>query len=262
MSSVNIIVGITVLMGMLIFYAFASQSIQRRNEQKKRLLAALKSRSRTFKFMLSGFPKGFLSRDLTQLVQHSLAEVSEQLDKLEPETPAHKQDFQIASAALAENRKQKGPHTPVKLESPQQIKEVKACLEELNKFVVNLEEKKTISHTQGSSYRSQIAQYVVQITIDGYEIQAAKAAAANKIKLAIHYLELAITTMQKNGKSGIYQQRIEHAKSQLSELKEKLKDIDPSAQAAEDQDSKTGAQNEWDKMSSGDDLWKKKNVYD
>ena len=261
MSSVNIIVAIALLMGLLVCYAFFTQSIQRRNEHKKRLLAALKSRSRTFKYMLSGFPKGFLSKDLTLLVQQSLAEVSEQLGKLEPENPAHRQDFQLASAALAESRKQKGPHQPVKLESTQQIKEVKACLEELNKFVVNLVEKNTVSQTLASSYRSQIAQYLMQITVDSHDIQASKAAAANKVKLAIHHYEIALNTLKKNGK-GLYQQRMELISKELDSLREILENADPHANSSRDNEAAESNAQEWDKMTSGDDLWKKKNVYD
>ena len=244
-------------------YAFITQTIQRKNEQKKRLLAGLKGRSRTFKFMLSGFPNGFLSKELTVLVQRSLAEVSEQLAKLDPDDPKHLQDFQIATAALAEKHKESGTHTPPQLETHQQIKEVKACMEELNKFIVRLQDKNTISSTQAKNYKLQIAQLMLQITVDGYELHGEKAISVGKTKLSIHYFEIALNLLIKDGRTGHFQKRVDSLRSKLKEQRARLAEEDPNAILSEDERNEQNEVKEaWDKISDGEDLWKKKNVYD
>ena len=263
MSSIVIIVGIVVLLGALVCYAFFSQAVQQKQEQRKRLLAMLKGRMRTFKFMLNGFPKGFLSKDLTLLVNRSLAEVAEQLAKLEPNEPTHMQDFQLASSQLTDMRKQPGPHVPPKLETHQQIKEVRACLEELNKFIVRLEEKNAFAANQANAYRSQIRSLVTQVSVDGYEIHGKKAVTVNKIKLAEHYYNLALNLLIREANSSTYQERIQGLKKVLEEIRAQLAEADPSANLSQDELShQEGVQAEWDKMNSGEDLWKKKNVYD
>ena len=263
MSSVTIIVGIAIFMVVLVCYAFVSQGVQQRKEQKRRLLSMLKSRSRTFKYMLSGFPPGFLSRELTMLVQRSLAEVSEQLAKLEPEEPAHMQDFQLASNALSSSSKQQGkPQAPTKLESHQKIKEVKACLDELHKFIARLEEQSTVSPTQATAHRTQIRNLVTGITIDGYELHANKAVQQEKLKLAIHYFELALKLLAREGK-GLEgaQKRLETLRAKLAEVREAAKEAHPELSQSEINEQ-ADIEAQWDKMSSGEDLWKKKNVYD
>ena len=250
-------------MVVLVCYAFVSQGIQQRKEQKRRLLSLLKSRSRTFKYMLNGFPPSFLSRDLTVLVQRSLAEVSEQLAKLEPGEPTHMQEFQLASNALSSSTKQQGkPQAPPKLESHQKIKEVKACLEELHKFIARLEEQSTVSPTQGAAYRAQIKQLVTSITIDGYELHATKAVQQDKLKLAIHYYELALKILARDGKSleGA-QTRLDTIRAKHAEVRNAAKDVHPELSQSEINEQ-ADIEAEWDKMSSGEDLWKKKNVYD
>ena len=263
MSSISIIVGIVVLLGALVCYAFITQTVQRKQEQRKRLLAALKARSRTFKFMLSGFPPGFLSRELTTLVRRSLAEVSEQLVKLEPDEPKHLQDLQLMSAELSDTKKQPVSHQPPQLETHQQIKEVKACLEELHKYIVKLEEKNTLSKNQAIAYRAQIKQLVLQISIDGYELHGKKAIHSDKLKLAVHYYELAFNLLVREGKTGPFEKRIASLKRTLVELRAKLQDQDPNAKLSNDEiNEQAEVQAAWDKMQTGDDLWKKKNVYD
>ena len=72
MSSVAVIVLIIVVLASLVCYAFISQTMAHKREQQERLIGALSLKARNFKFMLSGFPQGFLPPELTLLVQKSL----------------------------------------------------------------------------------------------------------------------------------------------------------------------------------------------
>lgn len=260
MSTVTVIVAIVCLLGVLVSYAFVQQTVKNKKEHRARMLAALKSRSRTFKFMLKGFPKGFLSKELVTLVQKSLIDVYEQLSKLEPEMPQHLQNFQQLSSELTENQRQAKPSEPPTLDNPQQIKEVKVCLEELHKFVYKLEEKQKISHNQGQYFRDQIKQMVTQVSVDSYCMNGNRAKQSGKTKLALHYFETALSLIAKSGKSGRFKNKTVHLQEISAELKEKLQEEQGVTEltSAEQQ----GTEDAWAKFSDDDDIWKKKNVYD
>lgn len=263
MSSINIIATLIGLLGILVCYAFFSQTVQNKREQRKRILAGLKSRSRTFKFMLNGFPKGFLTKELTMLVQRSLVEVSENLARLEPRELTHKQDLEMATAALANTQRQapqSGNNT--KLETHQQIKEVKMCLEELHRFVHRLEDKGTTSKSQGEQFRNQIKQLVLQVTVDSYILQANTAHTNNKIKLALHYCTLAVNLMIRDGRGGKFDAKLAATRKHMRKLEASLH-----AEQEETVSKRTPMQEEnseeWDKFNEEQQEWgKKKNIYD
>lgn len=263
MSSVEIIVTIIILLAALVCYAFVAQTLKQKQEQRARLLAALTARARNFKFMLNGFPPGFLPRDLTLLVQRGLVEVCENLSRIEPREPTHLQDLQAISALMAETQRHAKPNQQVSLENPQQIKEVKMCLEELYRFIHSLESKGTLSRNQAENYRHQIQQLVLQITVDHYVIQGSSAETSAKTKLAVHYYDLATRLLIREGKPGQYDDRIADLKGRLKALNEGLQgkeEADPlSEQELAEQEEIANA---WNKFGNENDIWKKKHAYD
>ena len=52
----------------------------------------MKTRARNFQQLLTGFPDGFLSRDLRLLVCQCLNDAFDQLVRLEPRNPQHRQE--------------------------------------------------------------------------------------------------------------------------------------------------------------------------
>ncbi|VUD68965.1 hypothetical protein TDB9533_04328 [Thalassocella blandensis] len=263
MSTASIIIAIVCLLGALVLYAFAMQTIQQKREQRKRLLIALKTRCRTFKFMLNGFPPQFLTKELTLLVQRSMADVCEQLAKLEPSDPTHMQDLQLVSAQMAENQRQTGPSKDVSLETQQQIKDVKIGLEELFHFVDTLEKKQTLPRSHIELYRSQIKHLVLSITVDSYCLHGKQALQSDKTKLAIHYYELALKLLLRENKPSVYETRMQTIREIIEEIRKRLEEEDPqsnltSQEIAEQEE----VQDAWDKFNQKDTLWKKKNIYD
>ncbi|MFL0799952.1 MAG: hypothetical protein K6L80_05865 [Agarilytica sp.] len=264
MSTASIIVIIVILLGVLVSYAFVQQTVQAKREQRIRLTSALKSRSRSFKFMLNGFPQGFLTKELKILVQRSLADVCEQLSKLDPGDPSHLQDLQIVNSQMAETQRQAPVSAPPTLDNPQQIKDVRACLEELHKYIYKLEAKQTIPRNQAQVFRNQIKALSLQVSVDGHVLNGNQARQAGKTKLAIHYFDLAQNLIVRESKSDVMKKRLDQIKAIVAQLKERLTDEEQSAPiSAEDQDQAEEVQGEWDKFSSDqEDIWKKKNVYD
>lgn len=260
MSSVTVISTIVALIVGLVCYAFAAQTIQQKREQRKRLLAALKRQSRSFKFTLNGCPAGFLTNELTIILLRSLIDVSEQLTKLEPSEASHGQDLQLYTQKVAEVQRSPPQVQRAAFENLQQIKEVRMSLEELHRFVFNLEGQGRVPRNSADAYRAQIKQLVLQITVDGYLISGQQARQNEKYKLALHYYELAQKLLTREGKAGLFEQKIASLQTICAELRNKLENGDGIPETLDEQE---GLDEQWDKFSStNENIWKKKQVYD
>lgn len=263
MSTATIILAIVLMLGVLVSYAFVQQSVKTKREQKARILSALKSRSRSFKFMANGFPEGFLTKELKILVQRSLADVCEQLSRIEPNDQTHMQDLQVVNGQLAETQRLPGKHTPVSLENPQQIKDARASLEELHKFIHKLEMKQTIPKNQGQLLKNQVKSLALQVAVDGHCLNGSQAKQAGKVRLAHHYFDLAATLIKRDPNASYMRQRSERINAILEQLREQLAAEQQTAPLSEsEQEEAADLEDEWNKFSDTDDVWKKKNIYD
>ena len=264
MSTITVIIGIVVLLATLVCYAFVAQSLQNKREQRKRLLASLKNQNRALRFMLNGCPDTFLSKDLTMLIQRSLIDVHEQLTQVEPGESAHVQDLQVLSHNLSETQRNPAQTQVTQLSSLQHIKSSKMSLEEIHRFVHNLESNQRLTKAQANNYRTQIKQLILQATIDGYVLNGQNAQGNDKTKLALHYFDLALQLMQREGKGGLYHARAEQLEQAINELNIKLQaelQLNPNAGEIHEDDE---LDQEWDEFESStkSDTWKKKQIYD
>lgn len=264
MSSVTIITSIIVLLAGLVCYAFVAQTIAHKRQQRERLLTALKSRVRNFKFILSGFPPGFLPKELTLLVQRSLMQLLEQLAKLEPGNSGYRQDLQTIAQQMAETQRQTSasPSQPTTIDNPQKARDIKACLEELYKFIFHLEGKKNLSRPQADIYRGMIRQLVLQLTVDSYVLHGRIARDKGKLKLALHYLDLALKLMVKERANGQFDGRIAQVRTAMNDLEARLaSETGDIAVMPEEGVDQAAISSEWDKFAQ-EQTWKKKQIYD
>lgn len=226
---------------------------------------ALKTRVRNFKFMLNGFPQGFLPKDLTLLVQRSLMQLLEQLTKLEPNAN-HSQDLQGVAQQMAETQRQPPPVTNQSVQivdNPQRVREIKACLEELYKFIFQLEGKRQLTRPQADIHRAMIRNLVLQLTVDSYVLHGRIARDKEKPRLAVHYFDLALKLMLKERANGQFDGRINQLRAAMADLEGRLlteAPLAPQATRADDTDQ-TAINEEWDKFAQ-EQTWKKKQVYD
>lgn len=263
MSSALIISLIIAVLVLLMSYAFISQTIATRKDQKKRLLSALKLRSRDFKFLLNGFPPNFLSKDLNVLVHRCIIEVTEQLAKLEPKEPLHAEELVLFKKQMEQAQRRPKDAKRAKLSNPQQSKEVKRLLQELNKFLIHLRKRGSISESQHTSYEAQIKNMVVQLAVDTYIMNAKQANASNKTRLAIHYYTLARKLLAKESGSQNYKKQILQLNEVIAKLEEKAHEEEPESKPTEfSQASEKAAQEQWADFGQDDETWKKKSVYD
>lgn len=263
MSSVAVIVTIVIVLALLVCYAFISQTMANKREQRDRLVNALSLKARNFKFMLSGFPQGFLPPELTMLVQKSLLEIFNQLADLEPDNDQHKVELQALSQQMNDARRQPSRQANVRLENPQQISEVKACLEELHKYVFQLEEKGRIPRANADAYRASIRELVVNITVDSYHLAGKQALDKDKPRLALHNLQLALKLMGRERNAGNFDQRIADLQQQCASLQEKISAEDAlTIRPHMEEDELNSLDEQWNEFGGNDNHWKKKQVYD
>ena len=259
MSSVSLIASIIVLLALLVCYAFISQTLVQRREKRQRVLNGLHVRLRDFKYILNSVPSGYLPKDLKLFVQRSLLNVLEQLTQLEPGVAAHKADMHAISEQMALTQRADEPAASQPLENAQQSKEIKACLEQLYKFVFHLENRGALSGAHADIYRNMIKRLLLELAVDAYQLFARAAQSQQKWRLAIHYYELGLKLLTKERKNGQFEARIALLNDLIAEADKQL------AQSEDDLNAPTQPKPEdtaaWEKFAEGPD-WKKKHVYD
>lgn len=257
MSTFAIIAIVTIGLFVLVGVAITLQTIEKNNKEKRRLEAALNSRARNFHYMLDSFPDNFLNRDLQVLVCKCLLEVYEQLTRGAPSTQKYKTQFQRTQERLNAFKSKPDNTTPVRLSDPAQIKDVQKLLTSLHGFISKLMASKRINTAEAKAYSKQINRLMVQTSLDNVNRVIQEAMQSNKLKLALHYHNVAIGKMQKENSDGFYSTQITSYQETVSKLEKQL-GIDEQ----ESQRRRAEADAEWDQLDKPDDSWKKNAVYD
>ena len=250
MSSIYIVIAIVALLTALVCYIFIAQHLAKKRKQQQRILHALRQRQQLFRFMVSGFPPGFLPTELNTLVYRTLINTCEQLAKLEPEGN-HDQERELYSKQLATAE----PAKRTRLEGEQQINEARSGLKELLQFITLRVERGQIQKPQAAKYIGQIRHLLLQVTIDSSMQQAKQARQNGKLKLAIHHYTLARQQLLKEPTQQNMQTQVE----QISALIEKL-EAEVANSETQTSPTETSAQ-AWDSIEE-EESWKKKQIYD
>ena len=264
MSSVGAITTIVVALIVLVCYAFISQNLHSKRELRKRVTAALKNRTRLFRYMLDTFPKGFLSRQLSLFIYQNHLDSLEQLVKLEPSEKIHSLALQEATQQLTHARQDNSVIAPPKLDNPQKIKEIRMLLEELYKYIFRMEKRGAITPNFATSYNNEIKLLMLRTSVDSNVINGNFARQNGKTRLAMHYFQSAVELILKEGQTQAFAQLMAQLKEQLEELKAKAAEEDAESEPATAQEAaeQEELKHEWETFESGDDTWKKKRIYD
>lgn len=265
MSSFTIISVLVLILTLLVGYAFISQSMEKKRKQTLRVLKALKQRANDFKFLLTGFPENFLSKELSELVIRCLMNVTEQLAQLESKETSHIDSLALLSKQLEDTKRRPKDSKRAKLENPQQVKEVKRLLHELNRFILHFKNKGSITAAQHKMYENQIKQLVIQMTVDNYIISAKQALGGGKTRLVVHYYSLAQKLLIRENAKGSFQKQVAKLGEEIkkySALLEQESDT-PSRNSEANSASQEETSSEWNKFEEEENEWaKKKNIYD
>lgn len=263
MSSAYIIAIIVILLIALTCYAFLAQSMEKKRQQRLRMVSALKARAKSFKHMLNGFPQDFLTQDLQILVNRCLVDVTEQLARLEPGEKLHVDELQMFSHQLEEIKTRPKSDKRKPLENPQQVKEVKHHLEELNAFIAQMIKRGNLTSSQGASFEKQIKKLVLQMTVDTYLLNGKQSQQSEKTRLAVHYYTLALKLLIKENTEQTFQKQIAQLRQIIAGLEQKLQEEEPQyADTVRSNAAKEAAAKEWEEIEGPDEPWKKKNLYD
>lgn len=260
MSTEAIILLLVVSVAALIGVAVVMQTVERNREERIRAESQLRKRLENLVYMLDHFPPSFLSTDLKGLVCKSVIDVYEQLLKIAPRN----QEYQEGLQAIAKrwNDIKNGNNAGYQpLDNTNQVRDTKALLGLLNNFINRLFETGSITKLQAAEYSRQLKQLFSQTAIDQYSIAARKAEGDQKFRLAIHYYQSAIDKMKKSALDGAMHDQIVAYQKRMVELTELLPS-QPDAGSASDLES-AERDKEWSTfVSTDDDAWKKKKVYD
>ncbi|UTA46559.1 hypothetical protein L1F30_10310 [Simiduia sp. 21SJ11W-1] len=253
MSAIYIVATIIGIIGAVICYLFITQSIEKKQKQRQRLIVALRNRAKIFRYILSGFPPNFLTRELTMLVQRCLTDVLKQLASLEPKEKGHVEELAMVAQQMQATQQRSNEGKRPALQSPQQVKDVKQHLQELYKFLMSLQKRGTIKRAEADDFGDQIKQLVLKISVDSYVLQAKQARQASKPKLAIHYFTLAKKLIERD-ESGQFTGQLKKLTQIIEQLEVETGD-QPAEKPVEPESE------EWQEVET-QDSWKKKNVYD
>jgi hypothetical protein len=208
--------------------------------------------------MINGFPPNFLTSDLLGLIYRALIDTCEQLCLMEPKSQQHQDDVTLFTNQLAALPKGTAAQR-VRLDNPQQMKDVRQNLQELQRFVVQQEGLKVINKVQADSYIDQIKRVNLQMGVDSYIYLAKQAQQIGKLRLALHYFGLAKKLLVSENAGRAYDKQI----GQLELLINKLEE-----QAQVHKEPETGetdpasAEKEWENFAATEEGWKKKQIYD
>jgi hypothetical protein len=243
-------------------YSFLNHSIEKRRIRKQRIVTALRARRNVFRDLATGFPLGFLSKDLMSLLYRSIIDCCDQLTRIEPEDSSHQDQLAHYTTQLNELNSQE-QSAKVRLENPQQIREARQLLQELLKFVIQQSAQKLLNPVQAEAYADQIKRLMMQIAVDGHIFNAKQSQAAGKIRLAIHHYGLARKTMASENMSHSFDKQIIQLDALVKKLEEKAVTL------ANDNEQKADApkqlpNKEWDKVKAVEkkEDWKIKNLYE
>ena len=256
--STAVIAGIIIVgLAVLVAIAIATQTIEKTNKEKRRLESALNARARNFEYMLSGFPEGFLNKDLKILVCNCLEEVFSQLVRIKPKNKDYRNSLSEAQQQLTNFSALPASTSAVTLTDPAQIKEVQNMLSGLYSFIAKLAASKRINTEEAKIYGKQIRRLMLQTSVDAFIEPIREALNKGKHRLAIHYLHMANDKMKKENDDGFYNERIDKQTARIKELEQQASEIDGSTEATAEPDS-----DEWDELQKPDNSWKKKALYD
>ena len=251
MTTTTIIIAVAAALFIMVAVVFTMQQIEKSNRDRQALAASLKSRNRSFQHLLDGFPDGFLSRDLKQLVCRCLLEGLEQLAKLEPRDPLLQQQQQQVQEKLAQLGQQADSNSYQPLTNPAQMQEVQKLLGTLANVVQQLGKSGRLQPTQSQQYGKQIRRLATRVALDAHLAAAQGAEREAKTQLAVHHYRLAVDKMTKDNGDGFYAAQIVNVQQRIAVL-----ESTPTEQSA------PSTSDDWKEFGDEKQEWKKRSIYD
>ena len=265
MTQIYIIAGVIAIIAALVGYIFVRQTIGERKLERERLQRALNKRAKELLQAISVFPENFLPKELIVFLYRSIIDAYEQLTKLDSSNKEYVEALQIYTAQLEAAIRKPDNQKLENIQSAAQINELKQYLNLIGNFLQKTMQRGLITQKQHAHYRLLLKDIVISLTVNGYTISARQSIEMQKIKLALHYYDLAKKLLTKESPAGFQESiaKINTAMEPLlllqsteeTALQEQNKN--PHFEDSPDDEDK----NKWDEFEE-DSGWKKKNIYD
>jgi|GEM_PF-6839404 len=246
------VVLIALTAGLLLTLAIgqAVQVAERRRRQRRQLETALQLRARELQDALTHLAPALLGQQLRQFIAGELVDLRQQLCQLAPGLPsrdalAQAQALQGRLGESTESDSDTPPH-------PGRLREARQLLRQIHSHIRERHEQGQLGHSQAQEHVRQIKQGLLQLQLDGFELAAEKALAADKLALARHYHQRALTLLHQHSHGAQYDDKI----ARLETLIKELDDLEKQQQAAAMPSSEA-----WNQLGN-DESWKKKTLYD
>lgn len=258
MTSVYIAGAVIVLLMTAVCYAFFVHTVSKKKLQQEKLVQTLEQRIKNFRYLLSGFPEGYLPKDMLLLLYNQLVDAAQQLTSLKPKESRYVDELSSFTRELSDIQRKPPSQKRFRLESAAQGKEIKQYLTELNQFIQRLNSRGKLPKAQMEAHQADIKSLVLNIAVDAYVDQAKESEKTGKPRMALHFYTLARNLLDKEKVNASHKELKAELDRQVIRLTElagtgvKSQDSEPT----EDTSSK-----DWNKF-NGDDGWKKKAVYD
>lgn len=252
MTSVLVIAALVILATALVCYVFISQHLAKKKKQQARVLKALKHRQQFLKMLVSELPAGYLPAELNSFVYRVLLNTCEQLAKLDP-GGGYNQEFQQYSQQLQAS----GTATKVKL-PPEKSAEASSLLKELGRYITAQSGAGAIPAATAKGLLLHIRRLLLSASVDSHLLQAKKARSENKLRLAIHYYNLARKLLLKENAQQGFQKQVDQLSEVITKLEQEYAAQQPQTKPSGEEPESDEA---WNKLDDEDD-WKKKQVYD
>ena len=141
--------------------------------------------------LLSGFPRGYLTRELEAFLYDNILEVYEKLEALDPHS-THQESLEkyrndkkilVESDYLIQKR--------TVFATLQEVKEMKQRIKDLLVLIARAVQNQTLSTMQAKQFKQYLSKAMLSINLNTFRLAALQAESADNLPIAIHYHEQA-----------------------------------------------------------------------
>lgn len=241
------------LIGLLLLIAFIAQTIQRRREQQKRIIAALKSRIRKLNELRDICPIGFLSSNFLSLIINDIIDAYRQLQTLDNTSriyPTAIRELGTQLQEITQSQKQR-----LRLNDIQQVNVLEQHLKALQRYLQTLLQNNKLDLNKAKPFLNELKDRKLFLTYSLNDINGNLELAKGRNNYALLYFEKALKIYKVH--PAVEEDSVKIQKQQ-EEVKALRKQVAAEKQKAAEKQAEENTANDDDTDSS----WKKKKMYD
>lgn len=270
MSSSMITVSVTGAVLLFLMIIFLLQMRERMRDERVRQVNNLIETVLRIRRMLTDIPPGFISKAIRiRLLERSIEIIGmlKSLDKRERENMAA--ELRLSTAELEEAQRASFDEQPAPIQSEEQAMEVRKLLKLLYRFIETEHQEGRLDTQVARDNLAQVSFLISRTLADVFVSRALALQTEGKYRAAIDQYHNALEALSKSRVPHLVQPYISAYRQKIKELdqmasqsaqnKSKAQSI-AAAAAAADQSNKLSEQ--WERIMSEEDKWKKKQAYD